>query len=226
MSQPNIPSEAQLASVSSPILETANSFIIDSPVMYEMAGDELKTIKAKYKLLEDQRKAITQPMDAAKKQVMDLFRKPLEMLEQAEGIIKRTMLAYQNEQRRLQAEAQRKIDEAAAAERQRMAEQAKAAEQTGDTAGAVALQAAADMVVAPTVKMEPAKVSGISTTVRWSAEITDKIAFLQHALAHPEFMEAIDINMKPLNQMAVALKDKLNIPGVKAVSTESISARV
>lgn len=226
MSQPNIPSEAQLASVSSPILETANSFIIDSPVMYEMAGDELKTIKAKYKLLEDQRKAITQPMDAAKKQVMDLFRKPLEMLEQAEGIIKRTMLAYQNEQRRLQAEAQRKIDEAAAAERQRMAEQAKAAEQTGDVASAVALQSAADMVVAPTVKMEPAKVSGISTTVRWSAEITDKIAFLQHALAHPEFMEAIDINMKPLNQMAVALKDKLNIPGVKAVSTESISARV
>ena len=225
MTPANIPSEQQLTSATGPILETAQSFVIDSPVMYEMAGEELKTIKAKYKELEDRRKAITQPMDKAKKEVMDLFRKPLEMLEQAEAVIKRTMLAYQTEQRRLQAEAQRKAEEAAAAERKRMEEQAKAAAQTGDTASAAALQAASDMVVAPTVKMEPAKVAGISTTVRWSAEITDKVAFLQHALAHPEFMEAIDINMKPLNQMATALKDKLNIPGVRAVSNETLSAR-
>lgn len=225
MNQPNIPSEAQLVSVSNPILETAQSFVIDSPVMYELAADELKTIKAKYKALEDQRKAITGPMDKAKKEVMDLFRKPLEMLEQAEGVIKRTMLAYANEQRRLQAEAQRQADEAAAAERKRMEEQAKAAEQTGDAASAIALQSASEMVVAPVVRIEPAKVSGISTRVIWSAEVTDKLAYLQHVLAHPELIDTIEISMKPLNQMATALKDKLAIPGVRAVASETMSAR-
>lgn len=225
MTHANIPSEQELASVSNPILETAQSFVIDSPVMYEMAADELKTIKGQYKALEEKRKAITGPMDAAKKQVMDLFRKPLEALEQAESLIKRTMLTYQQEQRRLEAEAQRQIDEAAAAERKRMEEQAAAAEKTGDIATAVALQSAADMVVAPVVQMTPAKVSGISTTVRWSAEVTDKVAYLKHVLEHPELIDTVEISMKPLNQMATALKDKMNIPGIRAVATESMSAR-
>lgn len=225
MSQNNIPSEQELASVSNPILETAQSFVIDSPVMYEMAADELKTIKGQFKALEEKRKAITGPMDTAKKQVMDLFRKPLEALEQAENLIKRTMLAYQQEQRRLEAEAQRKINEAAEIERKRMEEQAQAAEKTGDVAAAVALQTAADMVVAPVVQIAPAKVSGISTTIRWSAEVTDKVAYIKHVMEHPELLDTVEISMKPLNQMATALKDKLNLPGIRAVATESMSAR-
>lgn len=225
MSQNNIPSEQELASVSNPILETAQSFVIDSPVMYEMAADELKTIKGQFKALEEKRKAITGPMDTAKKQVMDLFRKPLEALEQAENLIKRTMLAYQQEQRRLEVEAQRKINEAAEIERKRMEEQAQAAEKTGDVAAAVALQTAADMVVAPVVQIAPAKVSGISTTVRWSAEVTDKVAYIKHVMEHPELLDTVEISMKPLNQMATALKDKLNLPGIRAVATESMSAR-
>lgn len=225
MSQNNIPSEQELASVSNPILETAQSFVIDSPVMYEMAADELKTIKGQFKALEEKRKAITGPMDTAKKQVMDLFRKPLEALEQAENLIKRTMLAYQQEQRRLEVEAQRKINEAAEIERKRMEEQAQAAEKTGDVAAAVALQTAADMVVAPVVQIAPAKVSGISTTTRWSAEVTDKVAYIKHVMEHPELLDTVEISMKPLNQMATALKDKLNLPGIRAVATESMSAR-
>lgn len=225
MTHANIPSEQELASVSNPILETAQSFVIDSPVMYEMAADELKTIKGQYNALEEKRKAITAPMDAAKRQVMDLFRKPLEALEQAESLIKRTMLTYQQEQRRLEAEAQRKLNEAAEAERQRMAEQAKTAEESGDVAAAVALQSASEMVVAPVVQIAPAKVSGIRTTVRWSAEVTDKVAYLKHVLEHPELIDTVEISMKPLNQMATALKDKMSIPGIRAVSTESMSAR-
>ncbi len=225
MTQPNVPTEQQLVSVSTPILEIAKTFVIDSPIMYEMAGEELKTIKAKFKELEDRRKKITAPMDKAKKEVMDLFRKPLEMLEQAEAALKRTMLDYTSEQRRIAAEAQRKAEEAAANERKRMAEQAQAAERTGDVATSVALTAASEMIVAPTVQMEPAKVGGISTRTIWSATVTDKIAYLKHVIDHPELLDTIDISMKPLNQMASALKDKLNIPGIRAVSSESMSAR-
>lgn len=225
MNQLEIPTEQQLSSVSAPILETARSFVIDSPLMYEMAGDELKTIKAKAKELEERRKAITTPMDKAKREVMDLFRKPLEILEQAEAAIKRTMLDYSNEQKRIAMEAQKKADEAAALERQRMEEAAKEAERSGDVATAMALQSASSMVVSQSLETQPAKVSGISTTTRWSAQVTDKLAYLKHVIDHPELIDTIDINSKSLNQMAVALKDKLNLPGVKAVATESISAR-
>ena len=220
-----IPSEQQLAQVSSPILATAQSLVIDSPTMYEVAADELKTIKGRYKQLEEQRKAITQPMDAAKKQVMELFKKPLEQLEQAEKILKASMLDYQQATARAAAEAQRKLDEAAAAERARMAEAAKTAEQTGDVGAAIAMQAAAEMVVAPTIQTTPAKVAGISTTVRWSAEVVSKADFLRHALANPELLDAVEISQPFLNKLAVAMKDKLNLPGIKAVATESISAR-
>lgn len=221
----NIPSEQQLAQVSSPILATAQSLVIDSPTMYEVAADELKTIKGRYKQLEEQRKAITQPMDVAKKQVMELFKKPLEQLEQAEKILKASMLDYQQATARAAAKAQRKLDEAAAAERARMAEAAKTAEQTGDVGAAIAMQAAAEMVVAPTIQTTPAKVAGISTTIRWSAEVVSKADFLRHALANPELLDAVEISQPFLNKLAVAMKDKLNLPGIKAVATESISAR-
>lgn len=225
MTHANIPSKQELDKQSLPVLETAKAFVIDSPFMYEQAGEELKTIKQRINALEEQRKAITKPMDAAKKQVMDLFKPPVDALTEAESVYKRSMLAYQQEQRRLEAEAQRKLNEAAEAERQRMAEQAKAAEKTGDAATAVALQSAAEMVVAPVVQIATAKVSGISTTVRWSAEVTDKLAYLKHVMEHPELLDTVEISMKPLNQMATALKDKLNLPGIRAVATESMSAR-
>jgi hypothetical protein len=223
--QTNVPSEQQLVAVSSPVLETAQSLVIDSPIMFEMAGEELKTIKQKTKQLEDQRKAITQPMDKAKKEVMDLFRKPLEMLEQAEAVLKRSILAYTQEQRRIQQEAQRKADEAAAAERRRIEEEAKAAEKTGDVETAAVMQSAASMVVAAPVKTEAPKVAGVSTTTRWTAEVTDKVEYIKHVLAHPELIDTITIDMRPLNQMAVALKDKLSIPGIRPIANESVSAR-
>lgn len=224
---PAIPTQEQLSSEANPILETAQAFVIDSPEMYEIAGDELRTIKAKAKALEDRRKAITGPMDKAKKEVMDLFRKPLEVLEKAEGALKRTMLGYQQQEREKAAQAQREAEAAAAAERAKVEEQAREAEAKGDVATAAALQTAATvMTAAPIAVAEPAKLSGITTTTRWSAEVVDKTAYIRHVLDNaPELIDTIEVTMKPLNQMAVALKDKLNIPGIKAVATEGIAAR-
>lgn len=205
-------------------LETAKCFTIDSDAMLEIAGEELKAIKAKAKELEERRKAITVPMDNAKKKVMDLFREPLAMLEQAEGILKKAILAYQQEQRRLAEEASRIAEEAAALERKRVQEEAMAAAKAGDAEGAAEMLMAAEMSVATPVAAQQ-KVDGISTRTIWSAEVTDKVAYIQYALAHPELLDTIVVDMKPLNKMAGALKEKLNIPGIKPVATETISAR-
>lgn len=109
-------------------LELVGTIVIDSQPMFESAAIELQGIKAKAKALDDQRKAITKPLDDAKKQVMDLFRQPLELLDQAEGLLKRSMLTYQSEQDRIRREEQRKLEEAAAKERARLAAEAAAAE--------------------------------------------------------------------------------------------------
>jgi len=230
MTTPNaiakIPAKEQLEAEANPILTTAQSFTIDSPEMYEIAGEELRAIKAKYKTLEDRRKAITGPMDKAKKEVMDLFRKPLETLEKAEAALKGTMLTYSREQQRIADEKRREAEKAAEEERQRLAAEAAEAEKEGDIAGAIAIQTAATMVTAsvPEVQQQT-KLAGITTTTRWRAELVDKAEFVRHALETPEFWECVQIDMKPLNQMATALKDKLNIPGVKAIPVEGISAR-
>jgi hypothetical protein len=106
-------------------LELASVIKIDGPEMYELAADQLKDVKSLAKRLDDERKAITGPLDQAKKAVMDLFRAPVEFCEKAERTIKQSMLTYDDEQRRLQAEAERKAREAEEAERRRIAEEAR-----------------------------------------------------------------------------------------------------
>jgi hypothetical protein len=100
-------------------LETAKSIKIISQPHYEKAAITLKTIKAFSKQLEEERTKITKPMDAAKAAVMNLFRKPATILEDAEKAIKSAMIAYDNEQEKIRAEKERMAREAAAKEEAR-----------------------------------------------------------------------------------------------------------
>ncbi|MDB5975200.1 MAG: hypothetical protein JWR07_1960 [Nevskia sp.] len=102
-------------------LTSAQDLIIDSPAMYELAGEELKNIKTLQKQVEEKRTSITGPLNAALTAINGLFRGPKEFLEQAESACKRPMVAYSQEQERIQAEARRKAEEEAAAERRRLA---------------------------------------------------------------------------------------------------------
>ena len=220
-----IPSEQSLARISNPILATALALVIDSPEMLEIAADDLRSIKTKIAELESRRKEITTPMDAAKKSVMDLFSKPTDVLKQAESAYKNAILTYQSEQERIAAAAQRAADAAAEAERKRMEAAAVVAEESGDVETAVAIQMASEMMVSNIPLAAPSKVAGISKTVRWSAEVIDKVAYLKHVLANPELIDTVNVDLTSLNRMAIALKGNLNYPGIKAVSTASISAR-
>lgn len=109
-------------------LTSAQDLIIDSPSMYELAGEELRNIKALQKKVEESRTSITGPLNAALKAVNDLFRAPKEYLEQAEAAVKRPMVAFTQEQERIAAEARRAAEAAAAAERRRLAEEQAAQE--------------------------------------------------------------------------------------------------
>ncbi|MFC3107433.1 hypothetical protein ACFQAT_07940 [Undibacterium arcticum] len=87
-----------------------------------------------------------------------------------------------------------------------------------------ALELSAVVMTAPAVQTM-SKVSGISTSKTWKARITDKAALLAFIATHPECLDWVDVKMTPLNGMAKALKNNMNIPGVEAYAEETMSAR-
>ncbi len=112
-------------------LQVAQSYQIDDDDMFTAAGDELRNIVTMARQIEDQRKAITAPMLEAKRRVDDFFRVPLERLQEAEGVLKRSMGNYQRLQLQRAAEA-RAAAQAAEAEQRRAQEAAAAAQRAAE----------------------------------------------------------------------------------------------
>ena len=127
--KPYIPASAlAMADDAKTLLDEAKSFTVVNDGQYEVAGGDLKRIKNKMRDLEEMRKNLTRPIDAAKKAVMDFFRKPEEYLRNAESAYKRAMLVYQDEQERQRKAEQDRIRELQRQEQERLAKEAEAAE--------------------------------------------------------------------------------------------------
>jgi hypothetical protein len=151
----------------------AGSYQVITAEHYEAAGADLTRVKAAQKRLEAVRKAITQPLDAAKKAVMDFFREPEARLVDAESRIKRAMISFSDEQDRIRRAEQQKADEAARKERERIEAQAIKAQASGKVEKAEALQQRAQTVVAPIISRAPPPVTGINTREVWKFEVTN-----------------------------------------------------
>ena len=214
-------------------------FKIDSPMMYAQAGEELKDIKGKQKALDEDRKSITKPLDEVKKSIMAKYEEPTRILNEAEAVLKGSMLAYSNEQEQQRRLEQAKLDEAARVERERLAaeaaqreEEAKAAAEAGNAveaeriaSEAAALQATASMTTAPVVAQSVEKVSGISTRTNWKAEVTDMLALVKFVAANPHMIDLLQVNTTTLNQHAKATKDNTKIDGVRVYSEQVLASR-
>jgi len=85
------PSSADLQRGAASALDLVQSFEVVDAATFEIAADELKAIKGKIDALNEKRLGITKPLDAAKAAVMALFKPPIALLEQAEGILKQKM---------------------------------------------------------------------------------------------------------------------------------------
>jgi membrane protein involved in colicin uptake len=249
-------------------LDSALDLVIDSPTMYELAGDELRNLKSLQKLVEEKRTAITGPLNQALKATNDLFRAPKEYLEKAEAACKRSMITYTTEVERRAAEARRIAEEEARRERDRLAaeqreqeriareaaeaaaraqREAQEAAARGDAEAAARAQeearqqteaansAQADaqatamtaevVSIAPSVA-PPAKVSGISGRVNYTAQVDDFMALVRAVAEGKAPVECICANEKFLGAQARAFKKAGALyPGVTAVAERGISAR-
>lgn len=192
----------------------------------EAAGEDLKSIKAKQKLLEESRLTITKPLLDAQRAVNALFKGPADMLAEAERIVKNGILVYQATEERKRREAEAAAAEAARKEREKLDAQAAKHEAAGRTEKAAALQATAAAIPEHvSIASSAPKITGLSTKSVWKAEITDKAALVAYIAAHPEWLHLVDVNMTAINGLARSQKSALLIPGVKAVEEKQLASR-
>ena len=219
------PDEA-LFKKSARILDVAKRYKITSPSLSQLAGDDLKEIKALSKELNRKRLEITGPLNQALKKVNDLFRPAKNWLDQAERLMKGKLLSYQTEQELVVLKAQREADEEARKERVKLEKAADLAAQAGMDDRAEELEEQAQVHEAPVIQSAAPKLEGIHTRTTWKAEVTDRLEFLKFVVEkRNDLLLLIEFNQSALNAHARSKKDSLDFPGVKVVKEESITAR-
>jgi len=219
------PPAASLVRAAQSAMDMVQAFEVNDDASYGLAAEELTSIKGRAARLDEQRKAITRPMDEAKAAVMDLFRGPLQLLQQAEAGLKAKMLAYTQEVQRKAAEERRKAEEAAAAERARLAAEAAALEQQGRAGEAeVQRQVAAMVVAAPPVAAAP-KAAGISTTSTLEFEVENLHRLVLHVAEHPDLLQLLQVDGVKLRAYVRAVGEAGKLPGVRIFTKQTIAAR-
>jgi hypothetical protein len=76
------------------------SFTISTDEQQEQVAGVLRDVKARYRAIEERRKEITGPLNAALKSVNDLFRPPREKFEALERVLKSKITAYLDQKAR------------------------------------------------------------------------------------------------------------------------------
>ena len=202
--------------------------VIDSP-SYISAGELWKAIKGI-------RAKVAETFDANIKKAHELHKSLVAEkkrhdgpLDEAERMVKGAMNRFDQEQERLRREEQARLEAIARkAEEDRRLQEAIEAEAAMKAQGAsqeeVAQETAAiletPVSVAPVVlpKATPKLQGGPVYREVWSAEITDIKSLCRAVAEGRASTEFVMGNMPALNKMATALKQTMNIPGVRAVS--------
>lgn len=213
-----------------PVVARANALVVtnveEHTTAMQMLGEVMaadRKVKAIFApaieaAMESKRKA-----ERARAEIVQLRDNVLASVTQAIETIGRACKDFEAEERRVARLNQERINAEAAAkqEEQRLLEAAMA--DTPEEADAI-MDEPIRPVRTPTVTPELAKVPGITSRELWSYEITNKAEFLAWASEPANNFYATE-NPVALNSRARAEKDKLNIPGVKAVSKISHAAR-
>lgn len=91
-------------------MQMATELIIDSDAKMFEATDLLKKIKVVGKMITEKKELITKPLNQALKEARDMFRPIEESCAESESLVKRKMIAYQNEQERIRKAELAKIE--------------------------------------------------------------------------------------------------------------------
>lgn len=187
---------------------------------YDNAAGVMREIKAHAKRLDETRKAMTRPLDEAKYRIIEFFRKPEEVLANAERAIKTAMIAFDRkrqaeieEQRRKAAEHAKELERQ---EKERLAAEAEKALESGKATAALEMINKAENLQVAVPAINAPKTEGISYRTLWKARVTD-FSKLSDEFKLP--------NEKKLAELARAQKGGEAPAGVEFYSERVIAAR-
>lgn len=172
--------------------------------------------------------------EAARKALSDEQARMEAPLVNAEAVVKRALLSWENEQEqlrraeeaRLQAEAQREAEAAtlaAAAELERVAVQTGDAEMLAEAEAIIAQPVEAPAVL---IKSFVPKVQGITYRDNWKAHPEIDVRALAAAVAAGAAPVSFLVpNMTAINQWARATQGGAEMPGVRVINDRQIAAR-
>lgn len=240
--------EPTLAAIRSGYREIAT---IRTPEQFTRAGELLKAVKGALKQIEDQRVAITKPINDSLRAVNAQAKTASEPFEAAEREIKGRMVEYSNAQERLRQEEQRKAEEAARRERARLAtlqaeteakaraeqerlrREAEAAAAAGRAAEAAKLAAKADKAeekaAAKVEELQMREAMVVAPVIQREAPKVAGVATREvwkYRVADPALVprEYLMLDEQKIGKVVRALKGDTQIAGVEVYSERHLAA--
>lgn len=200
---------------------------------YMIVADALKSVKEFEKRVEAAIGPHIERAHATWKGLTDQRREALDVAKKWEAECKRGLAEWDTEQERLRLAEQRRLEaEARAQEETRRLAEAAALEAEGIAeADEAKIAEAEDLIAAPietpVVMVEKAtpKVAGIQYRVRFTAQLVDIVALCRHVVAHPDQQNLVTLNQSRANQLAGALRENMQVPGLKLVVHKDVAAR-
>lgn len=211
--------EVILATSASELIEQAKTLEITTEEDCNLATDLTKTIKTKFKNVEDERKSIVTPFNDGVDAINARFKKITQPLKEAEDTLKSKMTKFQIAlQAKRKAEQERILQETADIALSNAAE----AEAAGDIIGAKENLSVATQIANFKPKTNGSVVGGYTGAksflrTNWNYEIIDIKAF---ANAYPDLIE-----IKAAGVRALINAGSRNIPGLKVFEETSVSVR-
>lgn len=208
------------------MLEQQASFAaVTTDAEYARAGDFVRKVKARKKLVTEFWEPMREKTEEAYKEVLSKKKSMLEPLDKAEAILKGKMSSYIAEKERKRREQEEAMRRLAQQEVERKLQEAANADSSGDSEAAEAAFAEAEIMdsvaVSGVVSGDEPKVSGVSVSKDWvivSISSTDV----------PISMGGVEL--RPVDEKAVlrlikASKGTAQIPGVRYEEVKRISVR-
>jgi hypothetical protein len=208
------------------LAEQAKALKVIDQLSYDLAAERVLAVADLRREIAAHHEPIKRAAHAAWQGIIAAERKLLDPVVEAERIYKAAIATYEEEQRRLEAEARRLAE----AEVRRQAEEQlefvlEQAERDGADVEEIAAMINAPLVVAPP-RVEPTfqQAKGVSIAANWKGEVVSLEQLVKAIAAGQANIGLVTANETAINQLAKATRGTLAVPGIRFFSAPVVRA--
>ena len=200
--------------------------IVDQPT-YDLACDIARRAVDARKLIKARLEPGKSAARSAWREWVDLENEMLSLVTGAEGIAKKKIGAWNDEQERLRREEEARLQEIARKEEEEARlQEAVAVESDGGSEEEVEAimqepPAPVAVIAPPTFK----KSQGVSSRANWKGEVTHLPTLIQYVAKNPQFSNLLKVDTTALNALVRSQKELFKMPGAKAVKVTNVAIK-